>query len=317
MTYFKGESIMTDLKDLKDDDMIEEIKRRFKAKDELLCEFKVITKKLKDMNDKLIESERIKSLFISNIRNEINNPLTSLIILSYDLVDACPVDHPKWKKVARMVLREAQSLDFQIRNVLLAAELESGQTILDNLPTDLDSLIENCLRYVSESVDEKEIKVKVEYGEGWLDDKHIIFTDPQKMNLIVLNLLDNAVKFNKQGGNILIKLEMKEGNFVFSIRDEGIGIDRKYHKVIFDGFKQLSSGSTKEYRGNGLGLAVTRLIVELYGGKLELESEVDKGSTFSFYVPTSQFSSLTSTNLDEVAVGGDEFLFDSSEVEEF
>ena len=109
--------------------------------------------------------------------------------------------------------------------------------------------------------------------------------DYQKVQQIMYNLLSNAVKYTPEKGKVSVTLTENKKDFVIKIQDSGIGIDKKYHGKIFGKFFQLENIYTKTGSSTGLGLAITKELVEMHNGKITIESEVDKGSTFTVYLP--------------------------------
>jgi signal transduction histidine kinase len=110
--------------------------------------------------------------------------------------------------------------------------------------------------------------------------------DERKFKQIMLNLLSNAVKFTGDGGHVRVRAERHDNKLVVAVSDTGIGIRPEDHAVIFDEFRQVGSDFTKKAEGTGLGLALTRKLVELHGGTIRVESELGKGATFTFTLPT-------------------------------
>ncbi len=116
------------------------------------------------------------------------------------------------------------------------------------------------------------------------DEDSMIYTDEQKLRQILINLIKNAIKFTHQG-YVKFGYKMNEHNLVFSVKDTGIGIEKKHHELIFDRFRQADVDNTREYGGTGLGLSISKSLVEILGGKIWLESEPKEGSTFYILIP--------------------------------
>jgi signal transduction histidine kinase len=146
---------------------------------------------------------------------------------------------------------------------------------------DLKLVITSSVKEMEPLALKKKIKIKTSLEEGLPE----VAADFKELRHVLINLLSNAIKFNKEGGKVLIEAERK-GEFVeVCIADTGIGIPQKYLPKIFDRFYQIDSGVTRKYGGTGLGLAIVKEIIELYGGQVKVESEVGKGSKFTFTVP--------------------------------
>jgi signal transduction histidine kinase len=245
-----------------------------------LTDLRAVTKNLEMVNRKLQDSERLKTDFLSNIRNEINNPLTVMVALSEELATAKPTDVTRFQGLASMLHKEALSLDFQIRNVLVAAELESGECSVHVTRVNVHSLIDDCVKNLLPIIEEKGIVVeKKGPSPAWIN------TDSEKLQTTLSNLLHNAVVFSNDGGVVEISFRESDETFICSIRDEGIGMKKEDHGVIFDRFKQLDTGMRKRYMGHGIGLSVAKGAVNFMDGDISVESEPGKGSIFTVTVP--------------------------------
>ncbi len=293
------------MKKITDLELIDEIRQRFEFNRNALQELRVLTQKLEQMNEKLQESEAVKSHFLSNIRNEINNPLSAIMGLASQ-GSTENTDKAAWQTSATMIYGEAFNLDFQLQNVFMAAELEAGEAAPSFAKTDILAVITSCLDKLSHRLEEKALILEQETPE------QIVFvSDAKKVELIVLNLLANAVEFCETQGKILIKARVdsdKELHLV--VRDNGPGIDPADQETVFDRFRQLEVGTTKSHRGHGLGLSLCRSLAELLGGTLALESEPEQGTTVTVLLP------FASQQVETVAKEGNLFLFDSSDDEE-
>ena len=265
---------------MKDEALIDELKKRLDDKNKALVDLRSATKNLEQVNKKLQESEKLKSDFLSNIRNEINNPLTVMVALSAELGSMKSCEEKKFKGLAAMLHKEALILDFQMRNILTAAELEAGESYLHITKVNVQSVIDDCVNSFRPFIDENGLKIKrVGPSPMWAN------TDSEKLYSILSNIINNAIIFNKEGGLIEITVGESEGVFTCSIRDEGIGIAKGDQKVIFDSFKQLDMGMRKKYRGHGIGLSVVMAAINLLEGSISVKSAPDKGSTFTLEIP--------------------------------
>lgn len=289
--------------ELTDKQVVEEVMLRLDEKNRALSDLKNLTRNLELVNRKLQDSEKLKSSFISNLKNEINNPLTSLVTLSGELESLELKDEEKYKTIARMINCEAKNLDFQIRNVLMASEMESGEVPLHMAKVEIVSLVDDHLKNFDHLIAEKGIKVEGVNAEPlWIN------TDADKLGIIFANLISNAIVFNKDGGRMEISMSVKGDNFIFSASDEGIGIKKADQKFIFDWFKQLDTGFTKRYRGHGLGLSVAKAAAELLEGSLTVESKPGSGSKFKLQMPAH-----VAEDTQEMFVDGVDFFFEEGQ----
>jgi signal transduction histidine kinase len=291
-----------------DEELLDELKRRFEQNKISVKELKSLNDELKLVNKKLEESESLKSHFISNITNEIINPFTSILGLSKAILS---VDKENWKKVVSMVAlihSEAFTLDFQFRNIFVAAKIEAGEIFPEICNTDIINVIDSVIESYKLEVRRKKLQV-IFINELPLDNnENFIFkTDPEKLKLILANHLSNAINFSFEGGLVEV-IARKEGvSLVVCVRDHGIGISKENQKLIFDRFKRLDSGINSLNRGHGLGLSVNRAIIEMLNGKIDIKSELGKGACFTIYFPESDEST------SDYASDANETFFDSEE----
>lgn len=291
---------------LTDQELINELRRRFDQNKLVLMELKVLNEELIQVNRKLEESETLKSHFISNITNEIINPFTSILGLSKAILS---VDKENWKKVISMVAlihSEAFNLDFQFRNIFFAAKIEAGEIYPEVLNVNIDGVVSGLVEAFKHEARRKRITITLSYtGRDTRPDT--FRTDPEKLKLIVANLLSNALSFSPEGSAVTITVWFQEGKLFVSVRDQGIGISPENKQIIFDRFKRVDSGINSINRGHGLGLSVNKAIIEMLKGQIEVESELGKGSIFTFSIP--EIESVTTGFASEA----NEIFFDADE----
>lgn len=297
---------------LSDEELIAELKKRFDATKQALYDVKMVTSKLEEVNKKLQSSEQIKSNFISHMKNEINNPLTSILGLSEQLKSGTmPPD--VIMAIASSIHAEAFSLDFQLRNIFAAAEMESGETELQISLTNVVTLIKDAVDSFKHLIADKNLTI-VYTGSDDDEDKLLFKTDTEKLSLIISNLVSNAVEFNHENGEIEISASLINGRMSISVRDTGPGIDPEKIHIIFDRFVQLESGTRKSHKGHGLGLSIVQALVEMMEGNVTVDSvSKGQGTIFSFSIPEVE----TNTEADAFSVDGNEFFFDDEEVKAF
>ena len=284
-----------------DELLIEELKQRFDEKKDSLAKLEKLTKELKEVNKKLTESEALKSHFISNITNEIVNPFTSIVVLSKNITLVKEGDWEKVNRMARLIHSEAFNLDFQLKNIFVAAEIEAGELFLDVSNVNIDQLIESVLESFLPEIQKKHLEfefIKEENAERGSSFK----TDSEKFKIILSNLIDNAVKFSKNG-KIIVKRWYEDDVIHISVEDFGIGISAKNQQVIFDRFKRLDSGINSLNRGHGLGLSINKAILDFLDGDIQIKSENKKGTTFTFSIPEHE------NEVDAFSSDGNEMIF--------
>jgi signal transduction histidine kinase len=293
---------------LSDAVLLEELKMRFNENKKALHDLRVMTKKLEQVNRKLQDSEAMKSNFLSNIRNEIVNPLTSIMGLSEQIFTGVMGDDES-TSMAKMIFAEAFKLDFQLKNIFLAAELEAGESTVSVAQVDIDTLIKNLIASFENNVREKNLLIEYNcHGSPKERDGLYFKTDPEKFKAILQNLLANAIEFSLDNNKVLITIRAEGKRLLCDVQDWGIGISNDQREKIFDRFRQLDSGVRKSHRGHGLGLSIVKALIERLEGDLDFVSVVGKGSTFSFSIPES-----TTIEVAAFSEEGNEFIFDIEE----
>ncbi|MBI5894160.1 MAG: HAMP domain-containing histidine kinase, partial [Deltaproteobacteria bacterium] len=236
-----------------DKELIEGLVNRLSVKDKAINDLTVVTKKLETLNNKLLDSENTKSQFLSNIRNEINNPLASIMGLSKIISTSEGLLNPDIISMGNAIYKEAFNLEFQMENIFAAAEIEAGEAALSVSNVDIKSLIQHTIDSFNHWACEKKIKVALNLIDYIKKGESFFKTDPKKFQLIVSNLLANAIEYSFEEGQVDVKIWKNGDSLNTSIKDNGIGIDEKDHRIIFDRFRQLDTGLTKSHRGHGLG----------------------------------------------------------------
>lgn len=289
-----------------DEELLAELKRRFDENNANLEQERKLIAELNTVNEKLLASEHLKSNFLSNIRNEINNPIASILELSKNIYEG-QLDVDSMKTFATLIFSEAFDLDFQLRNIFLSAEIEAGESPLSVISVNITSLIDTVLSAFKTKIDKRGLSFS---WENKIDEQIIFKTDSEKLHLILSNLIANAIQFNKPKGSIQITSDIEEGVLIIIIEDSGIGISEENQTKIYDRFHQIEEGSTKTYGGHGLGLSITKALLEIIEGEITLESKLGEGSKFTLKI--NQLEGFDG-NEDTFSSDGNDFLFDQDE----
>jgi signal transduction histidine kinase len=292
-----------------DEELIDELRNRFRMNREALEELQELNREMRIVNKKLEESESLKSHFISNITNEIINPFTSILGLAKHILSVKKED---WKTVISMVAlihSEAFNLDFQLKNIFVAAKFEAGEINPEVLNVDIKTIVENVLEAFKFEAKKKNITLNFEFNISPREGDIFYFkTDPEKLKLILSNLLSNAIKFSFENQHIDIKASFDSPNLKISVEDFGTGISEDNQKKIFDRFKRVDTGINSLNRGHGLGLSINKAILDLLKGNIDIQSEIGKGSTFTVLVPEAQQETAGFSS------DGNDYLFEEEEI---
>jgi len=294
---------------MSDEVLIEELKSRFDQNKKALYDLKIMTKKLEDLNKKLAESEEVRSNFLSNIRNEINNPLTAIMGVSRQMMTE-DIGAKTAKEMAELIYKEAFYLNYQLNNIFNAAEIEAGESVMSVSLVDIPSLLKTMKDSFGHMARDKGLAISVDYSGNGEGKEDLLFrTDPQKLDLILSNLLGNAIEFSNKGKTVLIKVWRKGEYLHISVEDDGEGISSELKEKIFERFTQLDSGTTKKHRGHGLGLCVVKSILQMMDSRIVYSCEENMPCVFEVEIK----ELVREMGADIYSEEGNEFMFDSDE----
>jgi signal transduction histidine kinase len=244
---------------------------------------RLLDAQLIDAKETAEAANRAKSEFLANMSHELRTPMNCIIGFTEFLVDGKtgPVN-PKQKEYLGDILSSGRHLLQLINDVLDLAKVEAGKMELHLETFSLRQAIEDVCAVAKSMAQKKRIKVKLAIEPG-LDQ---VTLDQQKLKQSLYNLLSNAIKFTNEGGTVDIHGSQSNGRgFQLAVRDTGIGIRPEDIGRLFRDFEQLESGAGRRQEGTGLGLVLTRKIMELQGGTIAIESKVGKGSIFTLNLP--------------------------------
>ena len=251
-----------------------------KSKDELGS----LARDLNKMSGQLKEIDQMKSDFLASVTHELKSPLTSLIMyIDLFLTGATGKLNEKAKKFLRIMERNSNRLSRFIDDLLDMAKIERGKMEVRKESLGIFPIVSETVELMKPQADEKNIEIAMNIP----DNLPLVFVDGDRTRQIITNLLSNSIKFTPEEGKISIKIQDDKEYLQVSISDTGIGIPPDQISKIFDKFEQVKEvrERVKGPRGTGLGLAIVKSLVEAQGGKIWVESEVDKGSTFYFTLP--------------------------------
>ena len=246
-------------------------------------ELETATAELRGANERLTELDRLKDDFVSTVTHELRTPLTSIRAITEILLDDPDVEVEQRKKFLGIITKEAERLSRLINQVLDLAKIESGKADWVQTRVDMKEVISDTLAAMDQLFREKNIRVEARLPEK----VSTVTVDLDRMTQVMLNLLSNAVKFcDSANGRVEIALAEREGFLSVDVRDNGRGISPEDHETIFNKFHQVGDTLTDKPHGSGLGLHISRQIVEHFGGRMWVESSLGGGARFSFTLPT-------------------------------
>jgi Na+/proline symporter/nitrogen-specific signal transduction histidine kinase len=257
-------------------------------------ELEAATAELRAANDRLKELDRLKDDFVSTVTHELRTPLTSIRAFTEILVDKPDMDPAQRTEFLGIITKEAERLTRLINGVLDLAKIESGNADWVETHVDMKEVIADTLAAMGQLFNEKNIDVQVRLPESVSP----VRADLDRMIQVTLNLLSNAAKFcDSRKGRVEIALTETDGSLRVDVRDNGRGIDPQDHEIIFSKFHQVGDTLTDKPHGSGLGLHISRKIVEHFGGRMWVESSPGSGARFSFTLPTAASTAGSSAGL--------------------
>ena len=242
-------------------------------------------KELEEAKEKAEESDRLKSAFLANMSHEIRTPMNGIIGFSQVLMES---DYSKKEqtKFLEIIHSRSKHLLQIINDIVDISKIEANQFTVNRESFCLNDMLQEL--YETYQTDKKNYgkeHLQIELNKGLNRDESYLTSDPKRLRQILVNLLGNALKFTDEG-EITFGYKKQSGNtLLFYVQDTGIGISESNKKYIFERFRQIDDSSTRNYDGTGLGLTISKNLVELLGGELKLESTPGQGSTFYFTIP--------------------------------
>ncbi|OLE67411.1 MAG: hypothetical protein AUG09_02615 [Acidobacteria bacterium 13_1_20CM_2_68_7] len=232
--------------------------------------------------NRAVRLSEMKSDFVSNVSHELRTPLASIRVFAELMRLGRVPSSEKIQEYGGYIEAESRRLSRLIDNILDFARIESGRKEYRFVPTDLREVVDGTLRTFEAHLRHSGFRVAFEGIDGPLPQAEI---DQDAIGQALHNLLDNAVKYSGDSKEIGVRLGREGDELVVSVRDHGIGIPRAEQQKIFDRFHRVGTGLVHEVKGSGLGLSIVQHIVRVHGGRIVVESEPGKGSTFSFRLP--------------------------------
>jgi signal transduction histidine kinase len=237
---------------------------------------------LEDANRRLAEVNRMKEIFLYTVSHELKTPLTCIIAYAEFLrQDDNAIEPEQRKTFSRILYDQANRLLELVNDIMDLSRLEGGAARLNLTPTCLNTIVDSSVQ----ALETLAVRKGVNLAQELASELPSIPVDASKLRQVIVNLLNNAIKFTESGGTITIGTRAWDGNVIVEVSDSGIGIAARDLTRIFDLFARSDVAVSRQYEGLGLGLHLVKRLVELHGGRVWVESTPGKGSRFSFSLP--------------------------------
>jgi len=247
-----------------------------------ITERKLAEEGLIKSNEKLKEYNQLKDEFVSTASHELRTPLSIIMAAIRLMLDEIPGEIvEKQRDVLDMAMKNTQGLSKIVDSLLSIARIESGKLDLQKTVVNICELIKDTVSNCKALAQEKSLSLDCEVPEQSID----ICLDPDGIKEVLMNLISNSIKFTSEGGWIKVTCTERDGEVLVSVRDSGVGIAEEDIPKLFDKFTQFGRKAGPGEKGTGLGLAIVKKLIEMHGGKIDVESEVNQGTTFTIALP--------------------------------
>jgi two-component system phosphate regulon sensor histidine kinase PhoR len=229
----------------------------------------------------LKQADKVRRDFVANVSHELRTPLSILSGYIETLLDSPKTSREELSRILRVMERHSKRLGLLVDDLLSLAQLESRSTTLQLRDVQLPELFDSVIRDWGKQLTEKRLKVAVDISP----DARTIGADETRLHEVLHNLLENAVKYSRENGEIRLQAASRGHEIVLSVSDNGIGIGKDDLPRIFERFYRADKARSRELGGTGLGLAIVKHIAQLHGGRVEAESELGRGTTIRVVLP--------------------------------
>ena len=254
-----------------------------------------VEERTQNLKDALVAAEaanKTKSEFLATMSHELRTPLTYIIGMSATLLRWSFGElSPRQRDYLNTIHSSGEQLLDIINDILEVAKIEAGRTVLEINDFSLSNLARSSLESFREEAQEKGVDLRINLRLSETED--VFRADPRRIRQILANLLSNAVKFTDKGGRIGLRVWRDPQNVLFQVEDTGIGIPEPQQAILFETFKQLETARQRQYPGAGLGLALTKQLIELHNGSIQVVSRPGKGSMFTVRIPLQHSDDLS------------------------
>lgn len=224
--------------------------------------------------------ERVRQEFLSNISHELRTPLTSILAFVETLEDGAIDDKENNRRFLTTIRRNAERMHALIADILELSFIESGNISIEVKQVRVANVVEEVFAVLSSKAAERDIGLISDIPENAR-----VFADPMRLEQMLTNLIDNAIKFNRPAGTVTVSLSSTETADLISVADTGEGLLEGHAQRIFERFYRVDRGRTRDIGGTGLGLAIVKHLSRLHGGEITVRSDLGKGTVFTIELP--------------------------------
>ncbi len=235
----------------------------------------------------LQEVDRLKSEFVANVSHELKTPLQAITGSTRLILAKKVPDHETQREFLTIIDKQSKRLTELINDLLDASRMESGRFSIDRVPTDVGEIVHAAIEETGSIAGEKGISIHADVS---LSPARAL-SDATRIKQVIINLLGNAIKFSDEGSTITVRVEQTNSEVLTQVSDHGCGIPDDAIPKLFDRFHQIDGSATRNSGGSGLGLYISKQIVDAHGGQMWVESKLGEGSTFSFTLPAAHHGS--------------------------
>ena len=235
-------------------------------------------------SEKLREVDRLKSEFLASMSHELRTPLNSIIGFADVLLEGLDGDlNERMEEDVRLIRDSGRHLRELIGDILDMSKIEAGRMELRYEEIDMRQMANDVIATAAPLAETKNLQLYCNIG----DDVDIVEADRTRLRQVMWNIIGNAIKFTEKG-HVALNMQMQNNNLLVSIEDTGIGIKEENVHIVFEQFRQIDGNLNRSVGGTGLGMPITKKLIELHGGEIWIESSVGRGSTFWFTIPNAQ-----------------------------
>jgi two-component system phosphate regulon sensor histidine kinase PhoR len=237
--------------------------------------------------------ERIRQEFLSNVSHELRTPLTSILAFVETLEDGAIEDEKNNRRFLGVIRKNAERMHHLIDDILELSSIEAGKIHIEPREIKPAMLVDEIFMNLSSKAQERKINLRNKINRD-----QTVLADRVRLDQMLTNLIDNAVKFSREGGSVTVTHESKNGMNLISVTDEGEGISSEHLQRIFERFYRTDRARSREIGGTGLGLAIVKHLARLHGGEVHVASTLGKGTIFTVEIPqTLEDNGFSSKNL--------------------